>query len=139
VAESPAPAILGIGLDLVSVSRIARALARWGERFATRVFTPGELAYCRAKPRPEISLAARFAAKEAFLKALGTGLSGGITLRDVEVTTDPAGAPKISLHGRALVISRTSGICEIHVSLTHTGDHAAATVVAVGTSRKGEP
>lgn len=129
--------VRGVGLDMVSVSRFKEAVDRWGERFTGRIFTPAEIAYCRSKARPEIHLAARFAAKEAFLKALGTGLARGIGFRDVEILPGGDGPPKISLHNRALVLSVTSGFGEFHLSLTHTSEFAAACVVATASPGRG--
>jgi holo-[acyl-carrier protein] synthase len=105
---------------------------RWGERFTRRLFTDDELRYCLSKSRPEVHLAARFAAKEAFLKALGTGLSRGISFTDVEILPAAAAPPEITLHNRARVISVAGDLTGFHLSMSHTGDYAVACVVAVG-------
>ncbi len=120
--------ILGLGLDLVSIPRFERFVARRGERGLRRVFTPGELEYCRSLPAPAPSFAARFAAKEAFLKALGTGLAGHCWT-DVEVVRAESGEPSLQLHGAAAETVRRRGVTAWHLSLTHTADLAGAVVV----------
>ncbi len=117
---------------MVSIPRFKRALDRWEDRLKERLFTPGELRYCETRGRPEVHLATRFAAKEALLKALGTGLTRGITFQDIEIISRPDGPPEIALHNQAFVISVTSRHTGYHLSLTHTVEHAAASVVAVG-------
>jgi holo-[acyl-carrier protein] synthase len=121
--------IYGIGIDLVKVSRMEGVLQRWEERFRSKVFTPGEVAYCMRKKNPSPSFAARFAAKEAFVKALGIGIRRGVHWRNVEVKRGPLGRPVLSLHGLALEICRKEGIEGFHLSLTHDGDYAGAVVV----------
>jgi holo-[acyl-carrier protein] synthase len=124
--------IIGIGMDLIEVTRMARLIERHPERATERLFTPGECAHCSGSRIPEESYAARFAAKEALLKALGTGWSGGVTWRDVEVIAQPSGAPSIRLAGVAGEIAARLGVETIHVSLTHTRELAAAYVVLEG-------
>lgn len=119
-------------MDLVQVSRFKKAMDRWGERFTRRLFTEEELHYCLSKSKPEVHLAARFAAKEAFLKALGTGLSSGISFVDVEILSSTNAPPKLSLHNQALMISLAGDLTGFHLSMSHTGDYAVACVVAVG-------
>lgn len=121
--------IYGIGIDLVKVSRMEGVLQRWEERFRSKVFTPGEVAYCMRKKNPSPSFAARFAAKEAFVKALGIGIRRGVHWRNVEVKRGPLGRPVLSLNGLALEICRKEGIEGFHLSLTHDGDYAGAVVV----------
>jgi holo-[acyl-carrier protein] synthase len=121
--------IYGIGIDLVKVSRMEAALHRWGERFQSKVFTPGEVAYCVRKKNPSPSFAARFAAKEAFVKALGIGIRRGVHWKNVEVKRGPLGRPVLNLNGRALEICRKEGIEGLFLSLTHDGDYAEAAVV----------
>ena len=118
------------GTDATTISRIARAVERDGERFAQRVFTPDETAFCTAcgKGR-DASLAARFAAKEAVAKALGTGMAGGVALRDIEIVRAPGGAPEVLLHGGALERYEKLGGCSLSISLTHEGDLAIAMCV----------
>jgi holo-[acyl-carrier protein] synthase len=121
--------MLRTGVDIVEVQRIARIVGRFGDRFLTRVFTPGELAYARGR-LPE--LAARFAAKEAASKALGVGVWGeaGVTWREIEVVCDPQRAPSLHLRGSAAQLAHRLGIREMAVSLSHTDSLAIAFVVA---------
>ena len=116
--------IIGIGLDLVEVDRVAKAIER--PRFLERVYTPGEIASCEGRGAGRAaSYAARFAAKEAFLKALGTGLRGG-TLQEIEVLNDLLGKPKLIVHGFFGELAAQHGVVDIHLSLTHTRMYAAA-------------
>ena len=123
--------MLTTGVDLIEIARVKRILARYGDRFLERVFTPAEVLYCRAR-LPE--LAARFAAKEAVAKALGVGVRmiarDGVRWRDVEVTGDARGKPLIRLYGRAAERAAELGLTEWAVSLSHTREHAIAFVVA---------
>jgi len=121
--------IYGIGFDLVQVSRMEGALKRWGERFQNKVFTPGEVRYCLKKRNPSPNFAARFAAKEAFVKALGIGIRRGVHWKDVEVQRGPLGKPVIRIHGRAEEICRQEGIEGLFLSLTHDGEYSGAMVV----------
>jgi holo-[acyl-carrier protein] synthase len=121
--------IYGIGVDLVKVERIERVLARYGDRFLERVFTEREIAYCRGKAWATSALAMRFAAKEAFSKALGVGLrQDGIRWREVEVIPNPMGKPEIFVNGRAAALCEAAGIANLHLSLTDE-DHRALAVV----------
>jgi holo-[acyl-carrier protein] synthase len=119
----------GLGIDLVETARLRKALASHGERFERRVFTDGERADCRARRDRIEALAARFAAKEACLKALGTGWSGGLGFRQVEVVRSPGGRPLIRLHGAAAAEADRAGVTSVRVSLTHQPGAAAAVVV----------
>ena len=123
--------IYGIGIDLVKVSRLAAAIARHGERFLNRVFTPGEIAYCQRKSRSSASaFALRFAAKEAFSKALGVGLrQNGIRWREVEVVPNPLGKPELVISGRAADLCVQAGITRMHISLTDESGQALAVVI----------
>jgi holo-[acyl-carrier protein] synthase len=121
--------IVGIGLDVVETDRIARILAEHGRQFRERVFTPAELAECRNRRDEAQALAARFAAKEACLKALGTGWRRGFTFRDVEVVRMDGGAPVIRLAGGAAARATARGVRAVHVSLTHERGLAAAAVI----------
>ena len=122
--------IYGIGVDLVKVARIEGVLARYGDRFLSRVFTEREIAFCRGKPWAAAGFAMRFAAKEAFSKALGVGLrKGGIRWREVEVIPNPMGKPEIYLSGRAATLCEAAGIENIHLSLTDEAAHALAVVI----------
>ncbi len=122
--------IVGTGTDLIEIERIARTFKRHDGRFLRRVFTEGEADYCTSRPKPAQHLAARFAAKEAVAKALGTGISRGIAWRDIEVARRPGQAPRIVLHGRAEEIAARLGISAVHISLTHSRDFALAAAVA---------
>jgi len=121
--------IISIGIDLVEVSRIEEVFARRGERFRARVFTEREATYCESLGSKFPSYAARFAAKEAVMKALGTGWSEGVGWKDIEVVSQPGGAPRIELYKRALKRMQEIGATRVHVSLTHSGDWAIAQVV----------
>ncbi len=114
-----------VGLDIIEVSRIEETIARWGDRFLLRVYTLNELTYCRGHVR---SLAGRFAAKEAVAKALGTGI-GRIAFKDIEIVSGPKKQPQVVLHGRALARSRKLGLSGLAISLSHSRDYAAASVV----------
>jgi holo-[acyl-carrier protein] synthase len=126
--------ILGIGLDVCEIARIEQALATAGAgRFRARVYTATEIAYCDARAAASTqSYAAMFAAKEAVLKALGTGWGKGLGWQAIEVTHDAAGAPAIVLHGTALALARKRGVARVHVSLSHAGGLAVAMVVMEG-------
>ena len=119
--------IIGVGLDIVPISRIAGLLARYGARAEERLFSPDERAYCRARGLPAQHYAARFAAKEALLKALGA--PPGLGWREIEVRAASNGAPELSLSGAAAEAARRRGVVTQHLSLTHAGDVAAAVVV----------
>ena len=121
--------LVGTGLDLVSLSRFKKFRIRRGERGLLRLFTPSELDYCLSHVDPTPSLAARFAAKEAFFKAIGTGLGQGGGWHDVEVIRLASGRPRLMLHGRAASTAHEMQVRTIHLSLTHTADTAGAFVV----------
>lgn len=123
--------VLGIGIDVVEVDRIASAIDRHGEPFLAKIFTAGERAYCESRKNPAPHYAARFAAKEAVAKALGCGIGGRVGLADLEVTHEEHGAPKLRLLGKAAEFARESGVAEIQISLTHTRRHAAANAIAL--------
>ncbi len=122
--------IRGIGTDIVDVSRMRRAVGRWGDRFLKKVFTDGEIAHCMTRKDPFPSLAVRFAAKEAFIKAFSTEVGRRVlpvsVLRDIEVVNAPSGKPSLIVHGRL------SAVCAgtvIHLTLAHETTYAVATVV----------
>ncbi|MBE7559461.1 holo-ACP synthase [bacterium] len=120
--------ILGVGTDLVEVARIRRMLEDWGEGFLRKVYTPGERDYCARRAQPWTSLAARFAAKEAFLKALPERWQAGVGWKDREVVRGESGKPTMIGHGRAQeALSALSA--RVHLSLTHTADFALAVVI----------
>lgn len=121
--------IIGSGIDLVEVGRIHDSVERFGARFLQRVFTSAEQAYCLRKRRSDESLAARFAAKEAGAKALGTGISHGVNWLEIEVTREPGGRPALRFHGRAAEIAAALGVTRIALSLTHTNELAMASVL----------
>jgi len=124
--------ILGTGVDLAEVARIRASIERYGERFTRRVFTEREIAYAERKANKYERYAARFAAKEAGMKALGTGWSGGITWKDLEVTNLPSGRPTLALHGVSRDVAGRLGVQTIHLSLTHTSGQALAWVLLEG-------
>jgi len=125
--------IIGHGVDIVEVVRIADMVERHADHFLGRVFTPSERAYADASPRRRFEhLAGRFAAKEAALKALGTGWRNGIAWTDVEVIIEPSGRPALTMHAEASRSALASGIRAWHVSISHTGQHAIASVIGEG-------
>ena len=121
--------IVGTGIDIAEVPRIADAIRRHGERFLRRVFTEGEIAYCDSKANRIERYAARFAAKEAGMKALGTGWSHGVRWRDVEVCREPSGRPTIAFHGKATEFAEKLGAKHVALSLSHTAEQAIAQVI----------
>ena len=120
--------IVGSGVDMIEIARIADAIERYGDRFRQRVYRPGEIRYCQSKRNAAESFAARFAAKEAAAKALGTGINAGVGWRDIEVIRLPGGRPSLLLHGRAAAIASELGATRFLVSLTHTKTQALAQV-----------
>jgi holo-[acyl-carrier protein] synthase len=114
-----------VGIDIIEINRIAQTVKRWGDRFLVRTYTEGELAYCRGRA-PQ--LAARFAAKEAVMKALGTGIRG-VGWRDVEVVRARSGAPSIKLHGRGAKVAERLAMSQVALSLSHSREYAVASVV----------
>src|SRR3989441_464012 len=124
--------ILGVGLDVVDTDRVARALTAHGRRFEERVYTAAELAECAQRADRAQALAGRFAAKEAFLKALGTGSARGLALRQVEVVRGKDGNPALRLTGSAAAEARRRGVREVHLSLSHQPALAAAGVILQG-------
>jgi holo-[acyl-carrier protein] synthase len=125
---------LSSGVDIIEISRVRQVLERYGRRFLERVYTPGEIAYCRGRPP---NLAARFAAKEATMKTLGTGVRG-VSWKDIEVVRHESGAPSVKLHGRAERRAQRLGVREISLSLSHSREYAVAfVVVRLGTESCG--
>ena len=122
--------IIGLGTNLIEIARIERSVARFGDNFLHRVYTPGEIAYCMAKKNSAESLAARFAAKEAGAKALGTGISRGVSWREFEVRRKPGQRPELHLSGRAAEIANHLGIKRLSLSLSHSRELSIAVVVA---------
>jgi holo-[acyl-carrier protein] synthase len=121
--------IVGTGIDIAEVQRIRQAIERFGERFLRRVFTDEEMRYCDSKANRIERYAARFAAKEAAMKALGTGWNHGIRWRDVEVRRQPGGRPTILFHGKAAEFAARLGAVHVALSLSHTAEQAIAQVI----------
>jgi holo-[acyl-carrier protein] synthase len=131
--------VRGIGIDVVQISRMREVISRWEERFLSRIFTEGEIAYCRARRDPVPHFAARFAAKEAGLKALGTGLRLGIRWRELEVVRERGQAPTLVLSGRSREIGAARGGDHMLLALTHDGDYAVAQAMLVASERGSAP
>ncbi len=124
--------ILGTGIDVIEVARIASSHAKFGERFLQRILRPAEIAYCLSHQEPAPFLAARFAAKEAVSKAFGTGIGSQLGWQDIEVARKESGEPYVILHGGGLALfsARQARLC--HLSLSHTRDYAAAMAILEG-------
>jgi len=123
--------IIGMGIDLVDVSRIESIIFRWHERFLKRIFTDTEIRYCNNKKNPAQRFATRFAAKEAFIKALYPKQQQGVRFQDIEIDQE-AGRPVINLYGRVQQAAEESGVSRIHVMLSHDGDYGIANVILEG-------
>jgi len=121
--------IVGTGIDIAEVPRIAESIARFGDRFLQRVYTEGEIRYCESKANRHERYAARFAAKEAAMKALGTGWNHGVRWRDVEVARQAGSRPTIIFHGKAAEFAAKLGAVRVALSLTHTKEQALAQVI----------
>ena len=121
--------IVGTGIDIAEVARIRRSIERFGDRFVERVYTPGEINYCDSKANRAERYAARFAAKEAAMKALGTGWNHGVRWRDIEVCRQPGGRPTIAFHGKAAEFAARLGAVHVALSLSHTVEQAIAQVI----------
>ncbi len=121
--------IYGVGIDLVRIERLEKLIGRWGERFETRVFTEFERQFCSGRKNRTACLALRFAAKEAFVKALGLGMRKPVLWRDIEIRPNSLGKPEISLTPRALQYCNDKGIRAWHLSLADEGEYATAAVV----------
>ncbi|HZR66174.1 MAG TPA: holo-[acyl-carrier-protein] synthase [Terriglobales bacterium] len=121
--------IVGTGIDIAEVPRIAESIERFGDRFIRRVFTDGEIRYCDSKANRVERYAARFAAKEAAMKALGTGWNHGVRWRDVEVLREPGRRPTIRFHGKAAEFAAHLNTKNISLSLSHTPEQAIASVI----------
>jgi len=120
--------LLGTGIDIIEIDRIAQSIDRFGSRFLDRIFTPGEIAYCSRKKNAAESYAARFAAKEAGAKALGTGIQHGVTWKELEVRREPGRRPTLHFSGRAGQLAERMGVRHIALSLTHSTTVAMAAV-----------
>ena len=121
--------IVGTGIDIAEVPRIGQAIERFGERFLQRIFTAGEIRYCDSKANRNERYAARFAAKEAAMKALGTGWNHGVRWRDCEVVRAPGGRPTMTFHGKAAEFAARLGVRNIALSLSHTTEQAIAQLI----------
>jgi holo-[acyl-carrier protein] synthase len=126
------PELVGIGTDITECLRIARMIERHGELFIDRVYTPEEIKYCQSRKQATQHFAGRWAAKEAILKALGTGWRRGISWRDVEIRNEPGGKPVVAVRGGVKDVVEKLGIGEIQVSISHCRSHATALAVAIG-------
>ncbi len=124
--------VLGIGTDIVECLRIAQMIERHGELFINRVYTQNEIEYCRARKAATQHFAGRWAAKEAVMKALGTGWRRGISWRDIEIRNDVSGRPTIALRGGARDVVEESGVREVLISISHCRSHATAYALALG-------
>ena len=129
------PDIIGIGTDITECLRIARMIERHGELFIDRVYTPEEIKYCQSRKQSTQHYAGRWAAKEAILKALGTGWRKGISWRDMEVRHEPGGKPVVAVRGGVKEVVEQLGIADIFVTISHCRSHATATAIAVGKSK----
>lgn len=132
IANRKSEMILGTGIDLIEVARIAASFAQFGERFANRILLPEEIAYCLQHKNPAPFLAARFAAKEAVSKAFGTGIGAQLGWHDIEVRRKESGEPYVVLHGQGRELLAARGGKHVHISLTHTEHYAAATAILEG-------
>jgi holo-[acyl-carrier protein] synthase len=121
--------ILGTGIDIIEVARIAASYEKFGERFVNRVLLPDEVAYCLTHKNPAPFLAARFAAKEAVSKAFGTGIGAQLGWQDIEIRHKDSGEPVVALHGKGADLFASRGARRLHISLTHTENYAAAMAV----------
>ena len=121
--------VIGVGIDVIQNERIRQSLEKFGTRFINRIYTEGEQQYCKKCANPAIHFAARFAAKEAAFKALGTGWAAGVKWKDVEVERLASGKPELHLHGEALERAKSMGAARFHVSLTHDQLVSVAVVI----------
>jgi holo-[acyl-carrier protein] synthase len=124
--------ILGTGIDIIEVARIASSFEKFGERFVNRILLPDEITYCLSHRKPAPFLAARFAAKEAISKAFGTGIGAQLGWQDMEILRKESGEPFVVLHGKGKILFEARGAKRLHVSLSHTQTYAAATAILEG-------
>jgi len=129
--------IVGTGIDIVNIERIKGLMARWGNHFLDRVYTEREIVWCQQRARPPECFAGRFAAKEAFLKAIGWGLRNGIQWTDIEVENDPIGKPHLFFHQRAKEVLETLRIQKALLTLSHDRPFAVAHVILEGRNNEG--
>jgi holo-[acyl-carrier protein] synthase len=128
--------IVGTGIDIVKIDRIERMMTRWGDLFLGRVFTEKEIVRCQKRAHPAECFAGRFAAKEAFFKAVGSGFRNGIHWTDIEVDNDPMGRPSLSLHRRAKEVFQAQRIQKAFLTLSHDTPYAVAHVILEGENGK---
>jgi holo-[acyl-carrier protein] synthase len=124
--------IIGIGTDIIEVTRVHEAMQKYGDRFARRIFTDTEIAYCSAKKTAALHYAGRFAAKEAAFKALEHGWGGSLGWKEVEITNEVSGAPRLSFHGKALELANEKKVRNVFVTISHIQDYASAVVILEG-------
>ena len=127
--NSEEPMILGTGIDIIEVARIGTSFERFGERFVNRILRPAEITYCLSHKNPAPFLAARFAAKEAISKAFGTGIGAELGWQDIEVGRKETGEPFVILHEKGLLLLQKRAAKIVHLSLSHTEQHAAAVAI----------
>ena len=132
------PELIGLGTDITECLRIARMIERHGELFINRVYTPEEIKYCQGRKQTTQHFAGRWAAKEAILKALGTGWRKGMSWRDIEIRNEPGGRPVVAVRGGVKDVVQRLGIAEIHVTISHCRSYATACAIAVGKEKKRE-
>jgi holo-[acyl-carrier protein] synthase len=132
IANRKSQMILGTGIDLIEVTRIAASFEKLGERFVNRILLPDEIAYCLSHKNPAPFLAVRFAAKEAVSKAFGTGIGAQLGWQDIEIRRQETGEPFVVLHGKGAALFAARKAVRLHVSLTHTANYAAATAILEG-------
>jgi holo-[acyl-carrier protein] synthase len=130
--------IIGIGTDIIECLRIAQMIERHGDLFINRVYTPYEIHYCQSRKQATQHYAGRWAAKEAILKALGTGWRKGISWRDIEIRNEPGGRPVVALRGGARDVVEQLGIAQMLISISHCRSHATAYALAQGAEKKPE-
>jgi holo-[acyl-carrier protein] synthase len=128
--------LIGLGADITECLRIARMIERHGELFINRVYTPEEIKYCQNRKQSTQHYTGRWAAKEAILKALGTGWRKGISWRDIEVRNEPSGKPVVAVRGGVKDVVEQLGITEIQVTISHCRSHATAVAIAIGKKKK---
>lgn len=121
--------IVGIGTDVIQVQRVRNAMERYGDRFLRRIFTELEIEYCSGRKNSALHYAGRFAAKESAFKAMGRGWGGDLGWKDIEISNEPSGAPRIHFHGKALELVQEKKVCRAYVSISHVEELATAIVV----------
>ena len=130
--------IVGLGTDIVEVERIGRMVEQHGDSFVQRIFTPGEVEYCRQRKHSAEPFAGRWAAKEAVMKVLGTGFIQGTHFQEIEVIPEESGRPRIVLHGSTAEFAKQLGIGEVLITISHCREYATATAIGVRRSTVGE-